>query len=94
MDERYLIACTRYIEINPVKREYVIRPEEWVFSSAAAHMAGSDDSLVRVGPLLNLVKTKWADFLAEPIPGEEAELFYSHEKSGKPLGSAAFIEKL
>ncbi len=29
LDEHYLIACARYIEINPVKSNYVYQPEDW-----------------------------------------------------------------
>ncbi|MCG8632698.1 MAG: transposase [Desulfobacterales bacterium] len=91
LDSQYLIACTRYIEINPVKREYVDQPEDWQWSSAKAHMAKCDDALVKTGPLLEKVKTGWKAFLSEPRPPEEADLFYSHEKSGRPLGSDNFL---
>ncbi len=87
LDEEYLIACARYIEINPVKREYVDQPEAWKWSSAKAHIEKKDDSLVRVKSLLDRVENKWSDSLAEERPEEEADLFYSHEKSGKPLGN-------
>lgn len=91
LDEQYLIACTRYIEINPVKRDYVAKPEDWKWSSAMAHMMKSDDSLVDVKPLLQRVKRQWQDFLAETRPENEADLFYLHEKNGRPLGNDAFL---
>ncbi|MFH2046784.1 MAG: transposase [Pseudomonadota bacterium] len=94
LDEKYLIACTRYIEINPVKREYVDQPEDWPWSSARAHIAGTDDSLVLVKPLLERVKKGWQYFIAEPRPMEEADLFYRHEKTGFPLGSDDFLAML
>ncbi len=94
LDEHYLIACARYIEINPVKREYVDQPEDWLWSSARAHVTGSDDSLVLVKPLLDLVDGRWQDFLAETRPAEEADVFYRHEKSGRPLGSDDFLTML
>ena len=91
LDEQYLIACSRYIEINPVKRDYVSQPEDWKWSSAMAHMKKTDDSLVYVKPLLQRVKRKWQDFLAEIRPENEADLFYLHEKNGRPLGNDAFL---
>jgi putative transposase len=91
LDEQYLIACTRYIEINPVKREYVAQPEDWPWSSAQAHIMKNDDPLVHVNPLLERVENEWQDFLAETRPAEEADLFYLHEKNGRPLGSDAFL---
>lgn len=91
LDEQYLIACTRYIEINPVKRDYVAKPEDWKWSSAMAHMMKNDDLLVDVKPLLQRVKRQWQDFLAETRPENEADLFYLHEKNGRPLGNDAFL---
>ena len=91
LDEHYLIACARYIEINPVKRDYVDQPEEWQWSSARAHIMKSDDPLVHAKPLLEHVKREWRDFLAETRPENEADLFYLHEKNGRPLGNDAFL---
>ncbi len=91
LDEQYLIACARYIEINPVKRDYVDQPEDWKWSSAKAHIMKRDDPLVQAGPLLERVEVEWQDFLAETRPPEEADLFYSHEKTGLPLGGNDFL---
>ncbi len=91
LDEKHLIACARYIEINPVKRDYVDEPEDWQWSSAKAHIMKNDDPLVQTGPLLERVETEWRDFLAETRPAAEADLFYSHEKTGLPLGSDEFL---
>jgi len=91
LDGQYLIACARYIEINPVKREYVDHPEDWPWSSAHAHIMKSDDTLVHAKPLLGRVAKEWRDFLAETRPVEEADLFYLHEKNGRPLGSDDFL---
>ncbi len=91
LDERYLIACTRYIEINPVKRDYVDEPVDWQWSSAKAHIMKRDDALVQTDPLLERVEIEWRDFLVETRPPEEADLFYSHEKTGLPLGSDDFL---
>ena len=91
VDNQYLIACARYIEINPVKRGYVDQPEDWQWSSAQAHIMKSDDPLVKAKPLLERVEREWQDFLAETRPVEEADLFYLHEKNGRPLGSNDFL---
>ena len=56
-----------------------------------AHTMKSDDSLVHVEPLLQRVKRKWQDFLAETRPENEADLFYLHEKNGLPLGNDDFL---
>lgn len=91
LDEHYLLACANYIEINPVKREYVEQPEDWPWSSARAHITGRDDSLVLVKPLLERITIRWQEFLAETMQAKEAKLFYLHEKTGRPLGSDDFL---
>jgi len=38
MDEMYLLACTKYVELNPVRAGLVKNPEDWHWSSARPHM--------------------------------------------------------
>ena len=40
MDEEYLLAAARYIELNPVRTGLVSIPEEYPWSSAKAHIKG------------------------------------------------------
>ncbi len=40
------------VQRNPLRARLVQRAQDWPWSSAAAHIAGRDDQLVRVGPLL------------------------------------------
>ncbi|MDX8410293.1 MAG: transposase, partial [Mariprofundaceae bacterium] len=55
MDEHYLLSAVRYVELNPVHANMVDRPEEYPWSSAKAHLAGQDDALVKVGPMMGRV---------------------------------------
>lgn len=54
MEEPYLLAAARYIEQNPVRAGLAARPGEYPSSSARAHVAGRDGSLVTVAPLLTV----------------------------------------
>lgn len=90
MDENYLLTAARYIELNPVKARLAISPEEYPWSSAAAHLAGSDDILVKTSPLLRMVQN-WREFLSEGIETMEAAEIERHERNGRPLGSAGFV---
>ena len=90
MDEKYLLTAARYIELNPVKARLAISPEEYPWSSAAAHLAGSDDILVKTSPLLRMVQN-WRKFLSEGIETMEAAAIERHERNGRPLGSAGFV---
>jgi putative transposase len=70
-------AFLRYLELNPVRAKLVRRAEAWRWSSAAAHLAGVDDS-----GLLSL--ERWSTVFGDPAmaavrwreyvegPGEEA----------------------
>ncbi|HOI16809.1 MAG TPA: transposase [Geobacteraceae bacterium] len=92
MDEGYLLAAARYIEMNPVAAGIVSHPGEYQWSSAGAHLTGQDDTLTRVKPLLAMVQN-WADFLTLSSD-EEMSTFRKHERSGRPLGRESFIASL
>ncbi|KJR96648.1 MAG: transposase [Desulfobulbaceae bacterium BRH_c16a] len=92
MDEQYLLATARYIEMNPVAAKLVQNPEDYRWSSAKAHLSGEDDGLVQVSPLLELV-SDWRSFL-KLTPQDEIDMIHRHERTGRPLGAEGFIEKL
>lgn len=93
MDERYLLAAARHVELNPVRAGLARRPRDWRWSSARAHLDGRDDGVVAAGPLLDLVPD-WRGFLKAGLREEEREAIRGAERTGRPLGSAAFIEGL
>jgi len=93
MDEAHLLACARYVELNPVRARLARRARDWRWSSARAHLAGADDELVRVRPLLALAPD-WPDFLAEGLSEADHEAIRAGERTGRPLGSARFIARL
>lgn len=93
LDGDYLLAAARYIEMNPVRAGLVKRPEQWRWSSARAHLAGQDDALVKVAPLLKEVGD-WRSFLREPGPEDLGARLRRHAGPGWPLGTKAFIAKL
>jgi putative transposase len=93
MDEAHLLACARYVELNPVRARLARRPRDWRWSSARAHLAGKDDGLVRVRPLLALAPD-WPDFLAEGLDEADHEAIRAGERTGRPLGSARFVARL
>ena len=93
MDERHLLAAARYVELNPVRAGITKRPEDYAWSSARAHLAGRDDRLVKAGPLLDMVGD-WSAFLAGGLGEEEGNVLRKHERSGRPLGGAGFVERL
>ena len=93
MDEIHLRMAMRYVELNPVKAGLVERPGDWPWSSAAAHLTGQDDALVRIEPMYSEIGD-WEAYLALDIDEEEAVAMRRHARTGRPLGNDAFILKL
>jgi putative transposase len=93
LDEPYLLTAARYVELNPVRAALVNTPRQYRWSSAAAHVRGEDDALVRVRPLLQLAPD-WRRFLTRVIREEDLKILRAHEHTGRPLGEEAFLESL
>ncbi len=93
MDESYLIAAARYIELNAVRAGLVSKPTEYRWSSANAHSAGTDDKLVKVKPLLEIVGD-WQALLDSAMSDEEIKALRMHERTGRPLGDETFVKRL
>jgi putative transposase len=93
MDEPYLLAAARYVELNPVRAKLATKAREWPWSSARAHLSGRDDRLVKVAPLLKMVGD-WKAFLNSAIKEEELQDLREHGRTGRPLGSSAFLDRL
>ncbi|MBF0416383.1 MAG: transposase [Magnetococcales bacterium] len=91
--EEYLLAATRYVELNPVRARLTASPEEYPWSSARAHLSRQDDRLVKTKPMLDLVPD-WSLFLASRLADETMETLRKHEQTGRPLGNEVFLDKL
>ncbi len=93
MADDHLYAAARYLELNPVRAGLVASPYDWPWSSAVAHRDGQDDDLVQAQPLLS----RWPDWsavLADGLTEAEGDALRRHERTGRPLGSAAFVADL
>lgn len=93
MDEAHTLACARYVEVNPVRARLKRRARDWKWSSARAHLAGRDDELVRVEPLLEMVPD-WPAYLAEPPDDDRIEAIRMGTRTGRPFGATAFVRRL
>src|SRR5262249_20732765 len=78
--------------LDPVRARLTALPHDWSWSSAPAHLAGSDDALVRVAPLAARVDGIRA-LIDEPEAGALARL-RAARRTGRPLGSDAFVARL
>lgn len=92
MDDAHLLAAVRYVELNPVRAGMVKKPEDYIWSSAKAHLDAADDGVVKTAPMLNMVDD-WKDFLKD-VSDEEIDKFRLHERTGRPMGSDDFLKKI
>ena len=65
----------------------------WPWSSARAHLTGRDDDLVTAAPLLARIGD-WRAFLSLPVDDDEVDLLRRHQRTGRPLGDDAFVDRL
>ena len=93
LDEPYLLTAALCVELNPVRARLVRAPSRYRWSSAAAHVRGKDDVLVKVAPLLELAPN-WRGFLARVIREEDIKLLRAHESTGRPWGGEEFLATL
>ncbi len=93
LDEPHLLTSARYVEPNPVRARLINTPSRYRWSSAAAHVRGQVEALVRVAPLLKLVPN-WRVFLARLIREEDINRLRAYERTGRPLGDEAFLASL
>jgi putative transposase len=93
MDEAHLSAAVRYVALNPVRARLVEQAEEWPWSSVRAHLAGEDDDLVEVAPVLD----RYGDFAAFLGSCEDQQATRSlrlAETTGRPVGAAEWLRAL
>ena len=93
MDEDYLLSTVKLLSSNHFKLPLSALPQEWKWSSARAHLKGEDDELVRVKPMLDRIGM-WCDYLSDPDKNDDEELIDLHSRTGRPLGSDAFVRRL
>jgi putative transposase len=92
MDEKYLLAAVRYVELNPVRAKIVKEARAYRWSSARAHLSGLVDDLVQVKPMRDRVEN-WAELLASG-ECEGYDAMRMHERTGRRLGVEGFVDKI
>jgi len=93
LDKPYLLACARYVELNPVRARLTTAPSKYRWSSASAHIKRKDDCLVKVAPLLGLAKN-WRRLPTSAATEDQIKALGEHERTGRPLGDEDFQKRL
>jgi putative transposase len=93
MDPAHFFAAVAYVALNPVRAGLTRRAADWQWSSTRALLAGKDDGIVTVGPVLDMV----GDFVACLEAGEDEAAVRAIRQSrstGRPVGSADWLRAL
>jgi putative transposase len=93
IDDTHLIHAARYVALNPVRARLCERAEDWPWSSARAHLAGADDGLATVAPLIARIGD-FAAFLGGQEDQQATRALRMAETTGRPLGGANWLEQL
>ena len=95
---RYVLACYRYIELNPVRAGLVDRPESYAWSSYRANADGRDDRLTTPHPELSALgnddgsrRQAYRDLFKEKLEASLVDAIRNAAAGGYPLGSDVFI---
>ena len=97
--DAYLLACTRYVELNPVRAGMVERPEAYPWSSYRAHVGAESVAWLDMDPgYLGLGATpaerhaRYAQWVSEGIPTGEWELIRRAIQRGQLTGDGPFVD--
>ena len=94
MDEAHLAAAIRYVLLNPVRARLVGRAEEWPWSSLHTHISGKGDGITTLRPVADRFPDLAALLDAAIDDSAAQERLRRAESIGRPLGDAAFLDRV
>lgn len=96
LDEMHLYEAIRYVENNPVRAKLVKEAVDWKYSSAKAHIEGSNNSGgLKIGEINKCIEVNdWIKYLKEKETSNILKEVKANTLTGRPSGSNEFIEKL
>lgn len=99
--ERHLLACMRYIELNPVRAGLCAQPQDWPWSSAPHHLGLARQPLISEHPLYwSMGNTPferehaYREFISQGVPTHEQVAFTDAVLRGRPMASDGFLRPL
>jgi putative transposase len=95
--EGYVLACRRYIELNPVRAAMVAHPADFDWSSHAANTEGKDDPLLRphpcylaLGATSDQRQSVYRAFFDDILPQQQIDGIRAYVQQQRALGSDRF----
>jgi len=99
--EAYLLACSRYIELNPVRAGMVTAPEDYRWSSYRANAGGESCPLLRyhaiymaLGDSPESRQRAYRELFRAVLGPGQLDAIRSAVQTGTPLGNDRFREQI
>jgi REP-associated tyrosine transposase len=99
--EGYLLACCRYIELNPVRARMVAVPQDYPWSSCRARLGYASSAILDLDPCYQALATdesarreRYSEFLRSAIPEGEWALIRTAVRRGQLTGNEAFSDQV
>ena len=97
--DEYLLACARYIELNPLRAKMVSDPKDYPWSSFRFRAEGRPDGLLDEDPVYKGLgktpaerQTRHKEWFKRGIPQGELSLIRDAVQKGGILGSRGFFD--
>ena len=97
----YLLACYRYIELNPVRANIVEHPSDYEWSSYHSNATGKPSSLLTpheeylaLGPTVDSRQYEYRSYLQQVAQPASDEQITQALNKGLVTGSASFVQRL
>lgn len=99
--DEYLLACQRYIELNPVRAGMVAGPAQFAWSSHAVNAGGNPETVLQphavyraLGPSAERRRNAYRQLFDTPFGTAQAAHIRRHTAYGWALGGAAFVARV
>ena len=95
-NDRYLLACSRYIELNPVAANMVSKPEQYQWSSYMCNAWGTNgflqphDEYMRLGGNAEARCQAYRELFRHALTGEDVHKIEHAMQHNQPLGDNRF----
>lgn len=100
-EEGYFLACSRYIELNPVRAGMVSQPCAYQWSSYAGNAIGEEDPLLKRHPLYMALgreqderQQAYRELFRTALSPEQLHDIRATVQTGTPLGNDRFLDQI
>lgn len=100
--DTYLLACSRYIELNPVRARMCAEPGDYLWSSyrgrisdnVPADWLDTDPCFLALGADPGVRRERYAAFVKQAVSEEETRLIRDALQRGQLTGNDRFVEEI